>query len=216
MKDSRGANADIGFRGSIKDFLTFDISGFYLQYNDRVGIIEKADANGNLFPFRTNVANSVHKGVEMYVEFNPVKAFTSNKNWSLSFFNSLALINAKYISGEYDGKYVEYAPTSINRFGTNLVIRKFSTTFLISSTAKSYGDAGNSETPSADAVAGIIPAYTVMDWSSTFKFKNFNVKAGINNLADQNYFTKRTDEYPGPGIIPSVGKSFYLGVGAKF
>ena len=216
MKDSRGANADIGFRGSIKDFLTFDISGFYLQYNDRVGIIEKADANGNLFPFRTNVANSVHKGLEMYVEFNPVKAFTSNKNWSLSFFNSLALINAKYISGEYDGKYVEYAPTSINRFGTNLVIRKFSTTFLISSTAKSYGDAGNSETPSADAVAGIIPAYTVMDWSSTFKFKNFNVKAGINNLADQNYFTKRTDEYPGPGIIPSVGKSFYLGVGAKF
>ena len=107
-------------------------------------------------------------------------------------------------------------PTSINRFGTNLVIGKFSTTFLVSSTAKSFGDAGNSETPSADAVAGVIPAYTVMDWSGTIRIKNYNIKMGVNNLADQSYFTKRTDEYPGPGIIPAIGRSFYLGFGAKF
>ena len=216
MKDSKGANADIGYRGSVKDFLTFDIGGFYLQYNNRVGVVEKTDALGNQYPFRTNIANSVHKGLESYIEFNPVKAFTDNKTWGLSFFNSLAIIDARYVSGEFKGKYVEYAPTSINRFGTNLIIGKFSTTFLISSTAKSYGDGGNSETPSADAVAGVIPAYTVMDWSGTLKIKNYNLKMGVNNLADQSYFTKRTDEYPGPGIIPALGKSFYLGLGAKF
>ncbi len=216
LKDSDGNNADFGFRGSVKNFLNFDVGGFYLQYNNRVGLIEKIDANGNQFPFRTNVANSVHKGLETYVEFNPIKAFTDNKKWSFSFFNSLAIIDAKYTSGEFDGKYVEYAPTSINRFGTNLVIGKFSTTFLISSTAKSYSDAGNSEKPSADAVAGVIPAYTVLDWSGTIKIKNYNLKFGVNNLADQNYFTKRTDEYPGPGIIPSIGRSFYIGVGVKF
>ncbi len=216
MKDSDGGNADFGFRGSVKNFLNFDVGGFYLQYNNRVGTIEKTDANGNQFPFRTNVANSVHTGLETYVEFNPIKAFTDNKKWAFSFFNSLAVINAKYVSGEFNGKYVEYAPTSINRFGTNLVIGKFSTTFLISSTAKSYSDAGNSEKPSADAVAGVVPAYNVMDWSGTIKIKNYKIKFGVNNLADQNYFTKRTDEYPGPGIIPSIGRSFYVGVGAKF
>ena len=119
------------------------------------------------------------------------------------------------MTGEYKGRYVEYAPTSINRLGASLAIRKFSTTFLISSTAKSYGDADNSTTPSADAIAGVIPAYTVMDWSSTIKIKNFNLKAGVNNLSDARYFTKRTDEYPGPGIIPSIGRSFYVGFGVK-
>ncbi len=216
MKDSNGYNSDLGFRGSVKDFLNFDIGAFYLQYNNRVGMIEKTDANGNQYPYRTNVANSVHKGFETYVEFNPVKAFLGYSRWSISFFNSLALINAKYTSGEYNGNYVEYAPTSIERFGTNLVVGKFSTTFLVSSTAKSYGDAGNSQTPSADAVAGIIPAYTVLDWSGTIHIKNYNLKFGINNLADKRYFTLRTGEYPGPGIIPSIGRSLYIGIGAKF
>jgi Fe(3+) dicitrate transport protein len=216
MKDSDGYNSDIGFRGSIKNFLNFDVGGFYLQYNNRIGLIEKTDPLGNLYPYRTNVANSAHKGFETYVEFNPVKAFLDYTKWSLSFFNSLALIDARYTSGEFNGKYVEYAPASINRFGTNLSIGKFSTTFLISSTAKSYGDAGNSQTPSADAIAGAIPAYTVMDWSGTVHIKNFNIKFGVNNVADRRYFTLRTSEYPGPGIIPSIGRSLYLGVGAKF
>ena len=45
-------------------------------------------------------------------------------------------------------------------------------------------------------------------WSASIKIKNFNFKAGINNLADRRYFTKCTDEYPGPGIIPSPGRVF--------
>jgi Fe(3+) dicitrate transport protein len=216
LKDSDGYNADIGFRGSVKDFLNFDVSTFYLRYNNRVGVIEKTDGQGNQFPYRTNVAASVHKGLETYIEFSVTKAFLDARKWNLSFFNSLALIDAKYISGEYNGKQVEYAPTSIHRFGTTVAIQKFSTTFLISSTAKSFGDAANATTPSTDAVAGIIPAYTVMDWSASWRIKNFNVKAGLNNVADERYFTKRTDEYPGPGIIPSIGRSFYFGVGVKF
>ena len=64
---------------------------------------------------------------------------------------------------------------------------------------------------------GVIPAYTVIDWSASCKFKNnYNIKFGVNNLADNKYFTKRTDEYPGPGIIPAIGRSFYLGFGAHF
>jgi Fe(3+) dicitrate transport protein len=216
LKDSDGYNADLGFRGSIQDFFTFDVSGFYLRYDNRVGVIEKADGSGILHPYRTNVANSVHKGLESYVEFSPTKAFSDNRKWNLSFFNSLAIIDARYVSGEFTGKFVEYAPTSINRFGTTLGYKTFSTTFLLSHTVKSYGDAYNSELPSQDAVAGPIPSYTVMDWSSTYKFKKYNFKFGVNNLADARYFTKRTDEYPGPGIIPSIGRSFYVSVGAKF
>ncbi len=216
LKDSNGYNSDVGFRGSVKNYLNFDVGAFYMQYNNRIGIIEKTDVNGNQYPYRTNVANSLHQGFETYVEFNPIKAFFEHTKWSISFFNSLALINAKYVSGEFNGKDVEYAPTSINRFGTNVSVGKFSTTFLISTTAKSYGDATNSYTPSADAVSGVIPAYTVMDWSGAVRIKNYNLKFGVNNVTDKRYFTLRTGEYPGPGIIPSIGRSLYVGIGAKF
>jgi len=62
----------------------------------------------------------------------------------------------------------------------------------------------------------VIPAYQVMDWSASLKIRNYNLKFGVNNLADKRYFTMRTDEYPGPGIIPSVARSFYFGWGARF
>jgi len=44
----------------------------------------------------------------------------------------------------------------------------------------------------------------------------YNLQAGMNNIGDKKYFTLRADEYPGPGIIPSIGRSFYIGISAKF
>ena len=216
LKDASGYNADLGWRGTVKNFLNFDVGAFYLAYNKRVGIETLTDANGNPYTYRTNVANSVHQGVETYVEINLMKMFTdSSKIGMLSFFNSFAYIDAKYTTGEFKGNWVEFAPNKINRLGVTYTISKFSTTFLVSNTSKSYADANNT-VYSPDATIGVIPAYQIMDWSATLKIKNYNIKFGVNNLADAKYFTLRTDEYPGPGIIPSVGRSFYVGVGAKF
>ena len=39
LQDARGYNLDFGYRGKVNNFLQFDISGFYLQYNNRVGTI---------------------------------------------------------------------------------------------------------------------------------------------------------------------------------
>jgi len=216
LKDANGYNADFGWRGTVKNFLNFDVGGFYLAYNKRIGIVSLTDENGNPYTYRTNVANSVHQGVETYIEINPVKMLTDNsKIGTISFFNSFAYIDAKYVSGEFKGNWVEFAPNTINRFGVTYSVKKISTTFLVSNTSKSFADANNT-VYSEDATIGIIPSYQIMDWSGTFKIKNFNIKFGVNNLADKKYFTLRTDEYPGPGIIPSIGRSFYFGFGAKF
>jgi len=55
-----------------------------------------------------------------------------------------------------------------------------------------------------------------LDLSATYKINNYAIKFGVNNISDRAYFTRRTDEYPGPGIIPAVGRSFYIGLTAKF
>jgi Fe(3+) dicitrate transport protein len=216
LKDANGYNADLGWRGTVNNYLNFDLSGFYLQYNNRIGLTQQLDANGNPYLFRTNIANSIHKGAETYIEFNITKAlFPQSRIGDFSFYNSFSYINAKYVSGDFRGKSVEYAPQTISRFGATYTYKVFSTTFLISNTAKSFADASNT-VKSDDPAVGIIPAYQILDWSSTIHLGKYNFKFGVNNLADARYFTMRTNEYPGPGIIPAIGRSFYFGLGAKF
>jgi len=216
MKDAKGFNSDIGWRGTFGKYLNFDVDAFYLAYDNRIGLEELTDSNGNEYTYRTNIANSVNKGVEAYIEFSPTKLINDNSANNISFFNSFAYDDAEYTTGPYKGNSVEYAPKIINRFGITYARKIFSTTFLISNTSNSFGDASN-VVLSSDPVAGLIPSYTVMDWSATCKFKNnYNIKFGLNNLANEKYFTLRTDEYPGPGIIPAIGRSFYLSFGATF
>jgi Fe(3+) dicitrate transport protein len=42
-----------------------------------------------------------------------------------------------------------------------------------------------------------------------------NLKAGINNLNDTRYFTRRAGGYPGPGALPADGRNFFVAIGAK-
>ncbi len=216
MKDAFGYNADLGVRGSVKNYFNFDISGFYLSYNNRIGLIEKTDGQGQSYILRTNVANSVHQGFESYIELNITRAFFPDTHiGDISFYNSFAFVDARYTTGSFKGNYVEYAPRTINRLGISYSRKPFSTTFLISNTALSYSDAANAIS-STDPAVGLIPAFQVMDWSGKVKLNRYNLKFGVNNLTDKRYFTIRTNEYPGPGIIPAVGRSFYVGIGAKF
>jgi Fe(3+) dicitrate transport protein len=63
----------------------------------------------------------------------------------------------------------------------------------------------------------MLDKYNVFDFSSEYKFlENYNIKAGINNVFDEAYATRRSTGYPGPGILPGEGRTFYISVGAKF
>ena len=215
LKDANGFNADLGYRGTVKNYLNFDIGLFYLAYNQRIGTVLINPGTINEYTLRTNVANSVHKGLESYVEFNLLKYLNANSKKGLSIFNSLALIDAKYTSGEFKNNRVEAAANYINRVGLTYADKKLSGTLQMNKVGDAYGDASNVR-KSDDPVAGYIPAYTIFDISATYRIGRYSLKAGLNNIADKAYFTRRTDEYPGPGIIPSIGKSFYVGMSAKF
>ena len=216
LKDVNGYNADLGWRGNIKTWFTFDVSGFFMAHNNNIAI-ETITSGTDTSYYETNVGNAYHIGIESYEELNIVKLFTKHSRiGSISFFNSFSYDHATYVTGIFKGNQAEYAPKTIERFGITYALKGFSTTFLFSNTAKSFSDANNTTIESADAEVGVIPAYTIMDWSASLRIKNYNIKAGVNNLADAHYFTFRTIEYPGPGIIPSIGRTFYIGFGARF
>ena len=213
LHDARGLSADLGWRGTLADDrVRFDVGVFRLAIDGRVGLVARTDTAGTTYTERTNVANSVHRGVESYLEVAPlvVRRDDGAVRRSLTIFNSLALIDARYTGGEFDGHRVEYAPRTVERAGMTVVAGPLGSTFLVTSVGRAYGDASNTER-SDDAVIGRIPTYAVLDWSATARLgARWRLQAGVNNLADRRYFTRRTDEYPGPGIIPAIGRSVYV------
>jgi len=40
-----------------------------------------------------------------------------------------------------------------------------------------------------------------------------SLKTGVNNLSNEHYFTRRAGGYPGPGLLPADGRTFFATVG---
>ena len=217
LKDAKGYNIDLGYRGKVKNYLQFDISGFYLQYNNRVGTITPSGSNYRLI---TNVGASTSKGLETYFEFNPVRAFTNSNNTDLILFSSYAYTDARYSGNHQDantkGKKVENAPQNILRAGISVGYKGFLITNQLSHVGTAFSDANNTVVPIANGNTGLIPSYTILDLTASYKFsKSLNIKAGINNMADVRYFTRRAGGYPGPGALPADGRNFFVSISAK-
>lgn len=218
LSDAKGYNIDLGYRGKVKSYLQFDVSVYYLSYQNRIGTITPAGASYRLI---TNVGNSISKGFEGFVEFNPVKAFAPSNTTDLLLFASYSYTDARYSNDHKDaatkGKQVENAPKNILRFGMTAGYKTFLLTGQVSYSSESFSDANNTVIPTANAQNGLIPSYTVTDLTASYKFsKSLTVKTGLNNLFDTRYFTRRAGGYPGPGVLPGDGRTIFISVGATF
>lgn len=230
LKDAKGFNIDLGYRGRIKDYLFFDVSGFVLQYNNRIGLVAQQNTDGSFYNLRTNVGNSNSKGIEALIEFNPIKAWAPNSKWgNITAFASVALIDARYadfkviarqgnnlIETNIKNNRVENAPQNIYRTGLTYSKKRLTATAQYSYVSEAFSDANNTRIPTANGVNGLISSYTVVDISGTYKFsEQFFVKAGVNNLFNEKYFTRRSSGYPGPGLLSAEPRNFFVTVGIK-
>jgi Fe(3+) dicitrate transport protein len=230
LKDAKGYNFDLGYRGRVKDYWFFDVSGFLLQYNNRIGIIAQQNLDGSFYNLRTNVGNSQSKGIEALVEFNPIKAWMpTSKMGNVTIFASIALIDARYeslkvitrqgnslVETNLKNNFVENAPRNIYRTGLTFSKKGLTLTGQYSYVSEAYSDANNTKTPTATGVNGLIPLYSVVDMSGTYKFsEQLFVKAGVNNLFNEKYFTRRAGGYPGPGVLSAEPRNFFMTVGVK-
>ena len=213
LKDERGFNSDIGVRGTMKNILYFDASLYYLNYNNRIGTTLEIDTNlFNTYQYRTNISKSRTLGIESVLEINWTNFLKENLLHKISTFFNFAYNNAQYISSNepaFFGKKVEMVPPIIFKSGINYTYKDLSISYQFSYNKEQYSDATNA-TFQNNAVVGIIPAYSIMDLSIQYQYKQFQIESGINNLTNEKYFTRRAVGYPGPGIIPSMPRNFYL------
>lgn len=211
LKDVSAYNIDLGFRGLLGSFLNFDVSFFYMHVKNDIGIIQQIE-DTLTYQLETNTGADDHKGIEMYAELNLLGGLIPDNEFGrLGIYNSFGYTDARYVSGEYNGNYVPYAPKYTNRFGIDYSFSTFSMNLQYSYTSSSYSDPSNTKL-SSDGLVGLIPFYGVIDISAAYKISNYEFRFGVNNLTDKKYFTMRTDEYPGPGIIPSIGRMIYAGI----
>ncbi|MFT4018740.1 MAG: TonB-dependent receptor [Agriterribacter sp.] len=213
LRDETGYNIDLGFRGTISNWLYVDISGFYLKYNDRIGSIFTRDQDFMTYRLRTNVSDSRNIGTEILLDGDILKAISGDRaKFKLNLYTALAVIDAKYVNTKNTAiadKLVENVPPFTFRTGTSFGNARFNVSFQYAWQAKQYSDATNTEeTPTA--VDGAIPAFHVMDISIKYNWRVFTIFGGVNNLTNEHYFTRRADGYPGPGILPSDKRNLYV------
>ncbi len=218
ISDEDGHTFDIGLRGVYKDFISYDLSSFYLFYNNRIGFVQK-EVNGLVKNEKGNVGDAKIIGQEMLLNFNIDKILNMSLDYNFNYFINFSHLSATYISSDIngvEGKQLEFVPALNCKTGFQLGYKNIRTDIQYTFMSEQYTDATNSIDGDLSGVIGQIPKYSILDFSLSYLFKKyFKLECGINNVLDAHYFTTRATGYPGPGIIPSPTRNYYVSIQYK-
>ncbi|MEQ8524898.1 TonB-dependent receptor [Gracilimonas sp.] len=226
ITDESGFTSDFGIRGRIGESISYDIGGFGLLYDNRIGEVLRAETRinadgdkeetGRVVRYRGNIGQAFMYGFESLVEVNVLPLLGhESRDLKFSLFANTALTKSDYLNSEIpgvEGNEVEFVPLLNMKTGLNFGYQNLVGSIQYTYVSEQYTDASNAEQNIRDNQSGIrgaIPAYDVLDLSLSWTYKNFTVESGINNLLNSWYFTRRATGYPGPGIIPSPPRTFY-------
>ena len=227
LEDSKAWQYEIGFRGRPKNWVSWDVSAFLLDFDNQIGRIALPGG----FSTVANVGRARHFGAEIAAELDviglaealaghqPATAGKDGKTTaaptladrygSLSLYGNVMFLDAEFVSGPLDGRTPRYAPDYLVRAG--IIYRAPQERFTVAFTGTLVGDsyADDANTPSRH-----VPASMVWDLTAEAKvWKDIvSVNAGINNLFDADYYSRIRDD----GIDPAYGRNFYLGMSLKF
>ena len=214
IRDESGFTSDFGVRGKWNNSLSYDIGGFGLLYDDRIGIILDDRANR----VRKNIGKALIYGLETFVDWNLVNSLNlDDTRFRLNWFVNGAFTSSEYIESEennVEGRKVEFIPAVNLKTGIRAGYKNLLANLQFTHLSEQFTDVENSRVPAdgdvRNGVIGEIPAYSIMDLSISYSFGKWKIETGINNLLDADYFTRRATGYPGPGIIPSDPRSYYF------
>ena len=212
IKDEKGFTIDLGIRGDFKNIFSYDISGFNLFYNDRIGFVQKEFEDGSVKSERGNVGDAKIYGLETLIDININKLISEVDNNIFTFYINTSFINSEYVDSDKNGiigNRVEFIPKINLKSGIRLGYKNILTNLQFTFLSEQFTDASNAVESNLSGVIGQVPAYNVLDLSASYKYKKLKFEFGINNMLDNKYFTRRATGYPGPGIIPSPNRNIY-------
>ncbi|MEL6388661.1 MAG: TonB-dependent receptor [Bacteroidota bacterium] len=218
IKDESGYSFDIGLRK--RNYSPFFVEGglFYILYNNRIG--EVIDDGLRV---RTNIGSARIYGAELYFEVDVLSALDRRSDHRLSwFFNgsvnrgTYTEINDRALVGVRSGNKLEDLPDYNIKSGLTYGYGNFASSLQSTWVGLQYSDAANTEEPFV-GVFGTVPSYQVADFSCRYDLsEQVRLSLTVNNILDSSYFTRRAPAYPGPGIIPALGRIWNTTVSFTF
>ncbi len=209
ITDEKGYTIDVGLRGNYRNFFSYDANLFGILYEDRINIYTRDDGKAE----RDNIGDAQILGIESLIDFNLKKLFTNNAKYVFNYFLNSSFIKSKYTKSQKNGivgNEVEFIPNVNIKTGIRLGYKNLLGTIQYSYLSKQFSDATNAIGGGISGVTGEIPSYSILDVSASYKYKFLKLEAGINNALNNAYFTRRATGYPGPGIIPSAPRNYYI------
>ena len=215
LNDEDGYTFDIGLRSLNSRSIQFDINYFQLNYNNRIGFVQKIfEEMPGYFVVKTekgNIGSAKINGIESLFDVK-LKMPDYNKITINSFIN-FSYTKSKYLNSQINGiigNEVEFTPKYNIKYGLNIVLNNHTFGMQYSYVSDQYTDASNADESDITGIIGKIPAYYIYDFSYKMHYRFMNLYFGINNLSNNIYFTRRATGYPGPGIIPSPPRNYYI------
>ncbi len=225
LKDETGFTSDIGVRGNFNQIISYDANVFGLFYNNRIGLIDAVIPPVNTVgKLRTNIGDARILGIESLIDFNLKKILKMSNKFSANYFINSSFVTSEYTASNFEntsgglvvGNKVEFIPDVNIKTGLQFGYKNFLSNIQYTYLTSQFTDATNASSDNANSVVGEIPGYDVLDISVSYKYKMFKIEAGVNNLLDNAYFTRRATGYPGPGIIPSAPRNWFTTLEVTF
>ena len=213
ISDESGFTYDLGLRGNLKQKMSFDLTFFNMFYNNRIGFVQKEFKDGSVKSERGNIGDAIIYGVESNFDFDINSLIINSDNTSLNYFINTAFIGSEYIRSEENGvvgKKVEFVPRVNFKTGIKYGYQNLIFNLQYSYISNQFTDSSNADEGNISGIIGKIPEYYLLDFSFSYLVKSFRFEAGINNITNSLYFTRRATGYPGPGIIPSPPRNIYF------
>lgn len=215
LEHAFGYNAELGWENFFTDRWKYNLTYFKTFMSNRIGNV-LVEENGQTKVTKSNIGNSMTDGVELYLEGEIYRS----DSWLLTAYTASSYMNGRYISGEVasgdqnmdiTGNRMESVPKWICRNGLSLSYQKVKMVLQHQYVSKTFADIINTVSPPATGAVGLVPEYHIWDINLVVPFEQkYILRAGVNNVFNKQYFTKRPQMYPGPGIWPSDGRGVVI------
>jgi Fe(3+) dicitrate transport protein len=208
LEEGHSVEAEIGLRGKPLPYLKFDLSGFYIRFDDQI-----SEFTSGASTITDNVGDAEYWGAEASAELDLLALLnggTESPYGQLSLFGNVTWLDAEFVKGrpEVVGKVPVFAPDYLVKTGAlyrwkDTVKVGFIGTFV----DDTYATADN-------AYQRFIPAYTVWDLTAEVNFwkGRVGVFGGVGNLFNEDFYAEARDE----GIVPAYKRNYYGGVKIRF
>lgn len=230
IKDSKGYQGELGIKGNVGQFLSGEITGFYMFLGNRPGSITNGSRefvntynNGQAYRvnLQTNVGNGRSAGVEALVNFSIFEVWQHHKNMgNLDWFINFSYVDSRYISGQNKNNQVENVSPLTMRTGVEYRYsqgnHELSLRYMYSFVKSYFTNANNSTTIVANGSTGKVPSYMLHDIFGSYgiRIKEYKItlQAGVNNIFNTLYMTTRTAAVNGRGIQVGEPAKAYISI----